>query len=85
MKTFAAIIDAFGVPDGPPAGKGVAIIAKALRLDESHVRTMKARNSIPPEYWGALIELADDLGIEGLDYKKFRQLREARFSEQAAS
>jgi hypothetical protein len=74
MNTFADVIDAFGVP----------VVAKTLRLDESHVRTMKARNSIPPEYWGLLLELAEGRGIEGLDYRKFRRLRKARFAEQEA-
>jgi hypothetical protein len=73
MRTFAEVIDAFGV----------AVVAKMLDLEESHVRTMKARNSIPPEYWGQLIEEAPKHGIVGLDYRKFRRLRQSRFVQEA--
>lgn len=70
MQTFSDIIEAFGV----------AVVARILKLEESHVRTMKARDSIPPEYWGPLLEEAPNFGITDLDYRQFQRLREARFS-----
>jgi hypothetical protein len=84
MKTFADIIDAFGEPDGPPAKRGVAVVAKVLRIDESHVRTMKARNSIPPEYWSRLVEKAAAHGVD-LDYQKLHRLRDVRYQSACAS
>lgn len=75
MKTFCTIIDTFGVP----------VVATILGLDESHVRTMKARDSIPAEYWGALLEEASRKNIRGLTWKTFKELRERRFKERAAS
>jgi hypothetical protein len=45
MDTFSDIIDAFGIKR----------LAELLGTSESHVRTMKARDSIPPEYWPAII------------------------------
>lgn len=70
MQTFTDLIDAFGV----------AALAKMLGVAESHVRTMKARDSVPPEYWGVLIEKATERGIEGVTYQALRGLRTRRFA-----
>jgi hypothetical protein len=70
MKSFRDIIDALGVP----------ALAEAFPAKESHVRVMKARNSIPPEHWGTLIALAEKRGIEGVTFDSLRQLRSSRFS-----
>jgi hypothetical protein len=75
MRTFSDVIEAFGV----------AVVADILKLEESHVRVMKTRESIPPEYWGALLEAAPRRGIRGLDYEKLRRLRRARFESARAS
>ena len=75
MRTFSEIIDAFGVP----------VVAEVLSLPESHVRTMKARDSIAPEYWEALIEAAPKHGVRGLDYKRLHKIRAERFPRSAQS
>ena len=46
MDSFAAIIEAFGIGE----------TASALGIDESHVRTMKARDNIPPRYFKRLVD-----------------------------
>lgn len=45
MTTFSDIIDSYGAK----------ALADLLGVSESHVRTMKARDSIPPEYWPAIL------------------------------
>lgn len=67
MESFQGIIDHFG------EGR----IAEALGVAASHVRTMRARNSIPPEYWGKLAALDEDLS-----YELLVKLREERFLPQ---
>jgi hypothetical protein len=46
MKNFREIIDAFGIGN----------FAKLLGVEKSHVRVMKVRNVIPPQYWRKLLE-----------------------------
>lgn len=70
MDSFASVIDAFGVK----------AVAELLTVKESHVRVMKARGSIPAEYWGLLIEAAPARGIEGIDFPLFRKLRAEKFA-----
>ena len=57
MESFSDVIRALGEPPG---------FAKAVGVAESHARTMKARDSIPPEYWQALVAAAEARGIEGV-------------------
>lgn len=45
MESFAAIIDALGI----------AVTAEAIGLPESHVRTLKTRDSIPPTYFARMV------------------------------
>ena len=68
MDSFASVIDAFGVK----------VVAELIGIKESHVRVMKARGSIPAEYWGILIEAAPGHGIEGIDFSLLRRLRADR-------
>lgn len=68
MRTFRDLIDALCAP----------ALAERLGLDESHVRTMRARNSIPPEYWAAVVEMAHDLG-HGLSHEALLTMRAERF------
>ncbi len=54
MNSFKQIIDAFTIKS----------LAEILGVAESHVRTMRARGSIPPEYWSKIIELApSNIGV----------------------
>jgi hypothetical protein len=54
MKSFGDIIDAFGGP---------VPFSQALGIADTHARTMKARNSIPPDHWAKLIVEAESRGI----------------------
>lgn len=73
MNSFSAVIDAFG-------GR----FAEAIGIPKNHVRTMKARDSIPSSRWLDTVVAAREFGIEGvtldllarLDAEKSRQ-REA--------
>lgn len=73
MNTFSQVIEAFG-------GR----FAQAIGVEESHARTMKARDSIPSTRWLDTVRAAEHLGVEGitldllarLDAEKSRQ-REA--------
>jgi hypothetical protein len=63
MKSFAEVIDRIGI--GPTA--------EAIGLKDSHVRTLKARDSIPPAYFEALV--ASEAGKRlGLTYELLHQL-----------
>lgn len=69
MESFGAIVDAFGIKQ----------LAALLRVDESHVRTMKARNSIPPEYWAAIIANAPDKHRDAITFERLAEIRSRRF------
>jgi hypothetical protein len=53
MDTFSSIIDAFGGP---------ARFAGAINISANHAGVMKARDSIPPEYWPRVVKAADIYG-----------------------
>ncbi|WP_040620349.1 hypothetical protein [Rhodovulum sp. PH10] len=74
-KPFSDLIDSIGFEP----------LAELLGLPESHIRTMKARNSIPPVYWGAIIEAAPSLGFPGLSHAQMRGWRQRRFSRTATT
>ncbi|MHC2090399.1 hypothetical protein [Methylobacterium sp. CM6244] len=46
MNTFSDVIDALGI----------AVTASILGISESHARTLKARDSIPPAYFKRLVD-----------------------------
>lgn len=71
--TFKEIIDKIGV----------APLAELLSVEESHVRTMKARDSIPPEYWGVIIDETSRREIPGISFEVLRQMRANRFAQTA--
>lgn len=66
MDSFRSIIDALGT----------GTISNAIGVPESHVRTMRARDSIPLVYWFDLVEKYPQITIE-----KLRGLRAGRFEE----
>lgn len=68
MTSFRSIIDEFGVQD----------LAQAFGVPDSHIRTMKARNSIPVEYWSFLVSLDRD-GRARLTHEDLCAARAARF------
>lgn len=67
MQTFTKIIDAFGGP---------ARFAEAMGITASHAGVMKARQSIPPEYWTRLVEEADRKNIKGVSHEHLARLAE---------
>jgi hypothetical protein len=69
MQNFGELIDKLEVDK----------LAKLLSLPESHIRTMKARDSIPAEYWGQIIEAAAKAGIRGVSWKSLKSFRDQRF------
>ena len=60
MQTFADIIALWDPLEN---------LAADLGVEASHVRTMKARNSIAPEHWTRLIEGAQRRGLPPLTYE----------------
>jgi hypothetical protein len=72
MESFREIIDAFGN----------ARLSALLGIARSHVRTMKVRNVVPPQYWRKILEawpstlppidlaMLDDLYTEALREKE---------------
>jgi hypothetical protein len=66
METFGAIIDAFG---------GTSAFGQAIGIPDSHARTMKARDSIPPEHWDRLVKAAIERDIEGISFKRLTEIR----------
>lgn len=73
MKTFADVIEAFGVK----------AMCEILGLPDTHIRAMKARDSIPVRYWSTLIERGAKYGVP-LDFKKLDRIRESRFERVAS-
>lgn len=64
MSTFRDIIEEFGIKR----------LAEVFSVAESHVRTMKARDSIPAAYWGFLTELDREDGKPRLTFREIREL-----------
>jgi hypothetical protein len=75
MDTFKHLIDAFGT----------AHLADLLQVEESHVRTMKARDSIPPEYWGVVLEHLPEQFRGTVSFADLRDLRARRFRSESAA
>lgn len=57
MHSFADLITNLGGP---------AAVAKATDAEPGAVRQWKARGSIPPAYWPAIIKLADEKSVRGV-------------------
>lgn len=76
MRSFRTIIDAYTVK----------YLATVLGVPENHVRTMRTRDSIPPEYWTDLVnnapEALSELRIEHL--ATLRKLKSSSEQEHAA-
>lgn len=73
-SSFVEIIDRIGFDT----------LAELLDTEESHIRTMKARDSIPPEYWGVVAEHAEAHGL-AVDWSHLKALRHQRFSRDRAA
>ncbi len=75
MKRFSDIVDDLG---------GAAPFAALLGIPESHARTIKARDSIPPEHWPRVVEAARERGIDGVTFEALSEMRSARFKPEPA-
>jgi hypothetical protein len=73
--TFKDVIDEIGIEP----------LAKILSIPGSHVRTMKARDSIPPKYWQAIAAEGDRRGSVFGAYDALVRMHSARFAERANS
>lgn len=76
MESFAAVIDAFGGP-GP--------FQRATGISDGHARTMKARESIPPEYWPEIVAAAAREGIPGITFETLARLAARKRGREDAS
>ena len=65
MRTFSEIINLW-----PNAVK----LAEDIGLPPVNVRTWRQRNSIPPEYWQAIIASAECRGIPGVTADALMQI-----------
>jgi hypothetical protein len=63
MNSFSAVIEAFG-------GR----FAEAIGVEESHARTMKARDSIPSTRWIATVNAAQELGLPSITLELLARL-----------
>jgi len=70
MLTFREIIDVFTI----------ARLARLWNVPESHVRTMRARDSIPPEYWSELLTDPPEPIKDRLTSEALRLARAKRFN-----
>lgn len=66
MDSFAAVIDSFGGP---------LKFATAVGVVDSHARAMKARNSIPSDYWSEVVAAANAHAIHGITLELLASLQ----------
>ncbi|KOX58935.1 hypothetical protein ADL19_06590 [Streptomyces purpurogeneiscleroticus] len=82
MKSFCAVIDALSIP----------VSAEVMGIPESHVRTLKARDSIPADYFKRIVDseagrakgISFDVLYGLLEEGRQRRARRAPMSEQRA-
>lgn len=74
MRTFSAIIEAFGGPSE---------FGSAIGIPDSHARTMKARDSIPAKRWTAVAEAAMAREIDGVTVEAMAQIEASKHQEPA--
>jgi hypothetical protein len=62
--SHSQVIEALGVKD----------LSTALGKEQSHIRTMKARNSIPFAFWPEVAKLARSKKLSGITEKVLKEL-----------
>lgn len=68
MNSFSDVIDALGIP----------VSAKVMGIPESHVRTLKARDSIPADYFKRIVD-SEPGRMKGIGFDLlYRLLEESR-------
>lgn len=76
MNRVSDLIDRLG---------GNASVARDLGLKPSAVSEMKRRNSIPPKYWAALIEIGRSRGVEGVSADRLVAIHSAQSEGEVAA
>lgn len=67
MRTFRAVIDAFG---GPAAyARGINEIDGKVGMSVQYAPHLRRRNSIPPKFWPATVKLAERCGLAGITHE----------------
>jgi len=69
METVEALIESLG---------GRAVVAAAAGVEANTVTYWARRERIPPEHWSALIALAAEQGVEGVDHELLLRLHRPR-------
>ncbi len=69
METVEALIESLG---------GRAVVAAAAGVETNTVTYWTRRDRIPPEHWAALIALADERGVDGVDHGLLLRLHRPR-------
>jgi len=69
MKDFRTLIDLW-----PSA----SLFAADIGIRERHAQVMRFRNSVPPDYWAAVVAAASRRGIKGVSYEGLAKLRGVR-------
>lgn len=64
-NSFSAVIDAFG---------GAGPFGAAIGVNDSHARTMKARDSIPWTRWQDTVKAAAERNIEGVTLERLADM-----------
>lgn len=73
-KDFASLIGRWPHAEGQTS---ITAFAVDVGLEYQHAATMKTRNSIPPEYWPAVIKAAERHGKD-LTHDDLLKMRSAR-------
>jgi hypothetical protein len=69
METVEALIDALG---------GRSVVATAAGVETNTATYWVHRKRIPPEHWLALIGLAEERGVDGVDHELLLRLHRPR-------
>lgn len=69
MKDFRTLIDLW---------PSVSAFADDIGIRERHAQVMRFRNSVPPDYWSAMVAAAKRRAIKGITYEGLAKLRGGR-------
>ncbi len=69
METFQEVIDAWS---------STKALASDIGTSDSHVRTMRARDSIPPGFWAIVVEKAGLRGHQGITLEALAAVAKAK-------
>jgi len=82
MRTFRAVIDAFG---GPACyARGIIEIDGRLGMTVQYAPHLRRRNSIPPKFWPATVKLAEKRGMAGVTHEALAAIYAAERTKRAA-